>query len=451
MFQSSGASPSVFGSFSQFAIGNGWSSEIQLLNTGSAISQASLNVLTDGGDPFPVFLPEQTSHFSASLAQMLLPHSMFEIDSDALGSLTAQTGSVRLTADNGVDGFVRFRYAPRDQEALVPLETRKAGSYVFSFDNTNDIATGVAVSNLGSAANIPVIIRNDSGAEIGRTTVALAANGHSAFVLGDYFAATTGVSGTVEFDTPVGGQISVLGIRFPPGGRFTTIPVVASTDQSGGSMPHLAVGDGWTTTVELVNFGSTSAQAQVVFRGDDGTPLLLPLSFAGSSTTTSVVDQALAPHARLVIQSRAANDAALQIGSAQLTSDGSLGGFIRYRYEPRDQEAIVPLESRNARAYVVAFDNTNGLATGVAVANLSNSAANIPVIIRNSFGAQIGSDSVVLESNGHSAFVLSDRFAATANQMGTIEFDKTAGGSIGVLGMRFPASGAFSTIPVIAP
>ena len=35
------------------------------------------------------------------------------------------------------------------------------------------------------------------------------------------------------------------------------------------------------------------------------------------------------------------------------------------------QEAVVPLESRNASAYILAFDNTNGTATGIAVNSVS--------------------------------------------------------------------------------
>ena len=351
-----------------------------------------------------------------------------------------------------MNGFIRFRYAPRDQEAIVPLETRKAGAYLLAFDNTNGIATGVALANLttGTAA-IPVVIRDNTGAQLGSTTVQLSGKSHTAFVLSDRFTHVANLSGTIEFDTPAGGQISVLGIRFPPGGRFTTIPVVANTDRGGGSLAHLAVGDNWTTTVELINFGVTSAQTHLKFFADDGTPLALPLTFAATSATTSQVDQSMPPHSRLVIQSNALDGAPLQVGSAQLTGDGSVSGFIRFRYAPRDQEAIVPLESRNAASYILAFDNTNGLVAGVAVANLSPTAAAIPVVIRDSTGAPLGSSTVTLAPNAHNSFVLSDLFNATVNQTGTIEFDAPPASPISVLGFRFPASGAFSTIPVLAP
>ena len=42
-----------------------------------------------------------------------------------------------------------------------------------------------------------------------------------------------------------------------------------------------------------------------------------------------------------------------------------------------------------ANAYLLAFDNTGGVVTGVAVNNASAQAATVPVIIRNESGAQV--------------------------------------------------------------
>ncbi len=434
----------VSGSMAHLAIGDGWSTTTVLMNAGPTYAQAHVSYFADDGSPLSL---------TTSTTQIMPPHATFVIDSAPPTSAPLQEGSANLSTDGDVNGFIRFRYAPRDQEAIVPLETRKAGAYLLAFDNTNGIATGVALANLTTgAATIPVVIRDNTGAQLSSSTVQLSGKSHTAFVLSDRFTNVANLSGTVEFDTPSGGQISVLGIRFPPGQRFTTIPVVANTDPGGGSLAHLAVGDGWTTTVELINFGATSAQTHLKFFADDGTPLALPLTFAATSATTSQVDQSMPPHSRLVIQSNALDTDPLATGSAQLTSDGSVSGFIRFRYAPRDQEAIVPLESRNAASYILSFDNTNGLVAGVAVANLSpTTAAVIPVIIRDSTGAQLGSSAVTLAPNAHTSFVLSGLFNSTVNQTGTVEFDAPEASPISVLGFRFPASGAFSTIPVLAP
>jgi hypothetical protein len=55
----------------------------------------------------------------------------------------------------------------------------------------------------------------------------LAAHGHTSFVQTSSYAFAVGERGTVEFDTPAGGQISALGLRATPTGAVTTIPVLA--------------------------------------------------------------------------------------------------------------------------------------------------------------------------------------------------------------------------------
>jgi hypothetical protein len=94
----------------------------------------------------------------------------------------------------------------------------------------------VAVANLSSqAANINVVLRDDTGAQIGSPLpIALISNQHKSFVLSSQFPATAGKRGTIEFDTPPGGQISVLGIRFtPPNNALTTIPALANVGTGG--------------------------------------------------------------------------------------------------------------------------------------------------------------------------------------------------------------------------
>src|ERR1019366_7465994 len=128
-------------------------------------------------------------------------------------------------------GFAIFHLIPNAQEAVVPMETRNASSYLLAFDNTNGIVLGVAVANVSAqTANIPVVIRDDTGTMISTpgTTISVLGNGHKSFVLSDPvsgFPVTANKRGTIEFDTPAGGQISVLGIRFtPPNNALTTIP-----------------------------------------------------------------------------------------------------------------------------------------------------------------------------------------------------------------------------------
>jgi hypothetical protein len=141
----------------------------------------------------------------------------------------------------------------------------------------------------------------------------------------------------------------------------------------------------------------------------------------------------------------------LQIGSAQLTTSGTISGFVIFRYNPNGQEAVVPLESRHANAYVLAFDNTNGTATGVAINSVAAQAVNVPVVVRDETGAQIAMDTIPLAANGHLAFTLAtDKYPVTANIRGTIEFVVPATAQIGALGIRIPVAHTFTTLPALA-
>jgi hypothetical protein len=362
-----------------------------------------------------------------------------------------------------VDGFAIFHQIPTEQEAVVPMETRKANSYLLAFDNTNGLVLGVAVENVTALnAVIPVIIRNDTGAVISTgSTISLEGNGHTSFVLSTQYAVTDNIRGTIEFDTPANGQISVLGLRFtPPNNALTTIPAMAQVGTGGGSIAHLASGgDGWQTTFVLVNTGSTAAAATLSFFNDQtGLPLTLPLAFPQSgnnSTTMSVATYTtptLAAGATQIIVSSGAPT--LLTGSAQLTSAGNVSGFVIFRHN--GQEAVVPLESRNAQAYIIAFDNTNGTATGIALNAVSSQQVSVPVTVRNDAGTALTGDTITLAPNGHYAFTLGvDRYQSVpniGNIRGTIEFDTPAGVAIGALGIRIPAGAAhtYTTLPALA-
>ncbi len=200
--------------------------------------------------------------------------------------------------------------------------------------------------------------------------------------------------------------------------------------------------------------GTSAAQMTLSFFHDvTGAPLSLPLSFpqpgGGTATMTSTVPRTLAAGATLVIVS--SGTGTLLTGSAQLSTTGHIGGFVIFRHN--NQEAVVPLESRNAAGYIIAFDNTGGTATGIAVNAVSTGQVNIPVTVRDDTGAQIKTDTLNLARNGHLAFTLAtQKYPETTNIRGTIEFDTPAGAQIGALGIRMPTGPAhtYTTLPALA-
>jgi len=219
-----------------------------------------------------------------------------------------------------------------------------------------------------------------------------------------------------------------------------------------GSMAQLASGGGWDTTLTLANAGTSSAQVQLSFFDDNGIALSLPLTYVqtGAATIASMVSHTINAGATLVILTQQDNAVASLVGSAQLSTDGNVSGFAIFHYKPTGQEAVVPLETRNASAYVLAFDNMNGLATGLALANLSNQAVNVSVVVRDDTGATLGTAAIDLVGLGHTSFMLADRYAFVVGKRGTVEFETPAGAQISALGLRATPAGVLTTIPVLA-
>jgi hypothetical protein len=462
--------PPFIGSMGHLAAEGNWTTTFTLVNKGAAASQAQLSFFGDLSDPngngpltLPLVFPQPGVDpiMAASYGQSVAANASLIITTGGPQTPQAQTltGSAQLGAAGAVDGFAIFHQIAPAQEAVVPMETRNASSYLLAFDNTGGVGIGVAVENVSAqAGNIGVIIRDDTGMQIGSGSLPMLANGHMSFILSTQFAVTANIRGTVEFDTPSGGQISVLGIRFTqPNNALTTIPALAKVGPNGGSIAHIASGNGWQTTFVLVNTGTTVAQVHLKFFADvTGTPLLLPITFpqpgVGADTTASSVDQTLATGATLLVLSTGPSSSPLTIGSAQLTTDGNVGGFVIFRNNPFAQEAVVPLETRNANAYILAFDNTNGKAAGIAINSVSSQTVNVPVVVRDDSGNQIATDTLTLAANAHMSFVLgnqpNDKYPATANIRGTVEFDTPPGGQISVVGIR--ANGqAFTTLPAL--
>jgi hypothetical protein len=458
---------SFIGSMPHMAAEENWTTTFTLVNKSASPATARLSLFGDpsGALTLPLLFPQSLG--AAPILASSLDHTIAANGSLLITTAGPQTppvevGSAQLAAAGAVDGFAIFHLIPGAQEAVVPLETRNASSYLLAFDNTGGVVLGVAVENVSSQpAVIPVVIRDDTGTVIGIPggTIFLAGNGHYSFVLSTLYPITAAKRGTIEFDTPAGGQISVLGIRTTPLGTtttITTIPALANVGTSGGSIAHIATGNGWQTTFVLVNTGTSAAQANLSFFADSGAPLPLPLGFpqSGSGTTTTApsVNQVIAAGASLIVQSAAPlSDPSPTVGSAQLTTNGNVGGFVIFRFNPNGQEAVVPLESRNAAAYLLAFDNTSQTATGVAINSVSAQGVNIPVVVRNDAGTQIATDTISLPANGHLAFTLAvDKYPAAAGIRGTIEFDAPAGAQIGALGIRIPVAHTFTTLPALA-
>ena len=448
---------SFVGSMPHWAVGATWETTFTLVNHGNSPATARVNFFEDFGNELSLPLrfpqiPESGSLRAASLDRTITPGASLILNTAGSANRTVQTGAAQLLATGNVGGFAIFRYNLVGQEAVVPLEIRNAPSYVLAFDTTNGVALGVALQNVSaSPASVPMTIRDDTGAVIRTLTLALAAHAHASLVIGE-FPLTDNRRGTVTFTTPPGGQISVLGVRFTPPGTLTTIPALANIAGGISSVAHIAVGGGWTTTAVLVNTGASAAQADLAFLDDAGNALPLPITYPQSGTSAFVaeVHHTIGANASLVLQGTGLLSDPVRVGSMRLNTNGNVGGYVIFRYVPSGQEASTPFQDLGANAYIIAFDHTEGVVTGIAVNNASPQAVTVPVTVRDDNGAQIASGSIAVAPNGHTAFGLSTQFPQAVNIRGTVEFASPSGARINVLGIRTTPALTFTTLPPIA-
>jgi hypothetical protein len=140
-----------------------------------------------------------------------------------------QTGWAQFQTNGNITGFETFHYQPANgglQEAVVPLETRGAASYVLPYDNTNGYSTGIAVANITNEPITVAITMRDAltGNVVGSDSLSLLAQQHTSYTLATRYPALVGQTGSLEFDTLQPGQISVIGIRANANSAFTSIP-----------------------------------------------------------------------------------------------------------------------------------------------------------------------------------------------------------------------------------
>ena len=267
-------------------------------------------------------------------------------------------------------------------------------------------------------------------------------------------------NGTVSYQVaanagvPRSGTLAVAGLSFTVDQSGTVAGLV-----SAGSIAQLASGGLWNSTITLVNTGSTAVQVRLNFFADNGSALLLPLTFPQTSSSgplmAATLDETIGAGAEVLIQTAGSAGQATQEGWVQLLANGNIGGSAVFGWTAAagTQEAVSPVETRNPSAFVLSFDNTGGYATGVALANVSNQAVTVPVVLRDDTGASLGSAAIKLAAYAHTSFMLTDPtygYPATAGKRGTLELDTPTGGQISAIGIRADPDGAITSTPVIA-
>lgn len=218
------------------------------------------------------------------------------------------------------------------------------------------------------------------------------------------------------------------------------------------AIPHLAVGNNFTTAFYVVNSADQPAKFSMSFYDDRGKPLRIP--FADGSAVSTIADIVPGNGSRY-FEAGNPRSRTLIAGSAVVRENPSITIQALVRHYASGNifyEAAIPASS-GALETQIAFDETifpptgAQISTGIAIANLdTNEAATVVCTARNRSGNVIP-DAVkvpVLQPLGHWAGI---GFPALSGLQGTLEC--TSNTKIGAIALRSMPNGAISSLPVI--
>ena len=213
----------------------------------------------------------------------------------------------------------------------------------------------------------------------------------------------------------------------------------------GGALAHFLDGDGWTTTLTLVNLDPTQASFTLSFFGDNGSPQAFTISGASVTTVTGTI-----AGRGTVVLATPGTKAGLSQGWVKMDSYNTIGGTAVFQRLGQNLEASEVLDTNLSTQLALPFDHTNGYATGIALVNpFSYTGATITVTFRDENGNIFLTDSISLTAQQHIGITLTQRYPSTIGRRGTVSF-QTNQLWLNALGSRFSPSGAFSTVTAMS-
>lgn len=431
---------------SQVADGAGWRTTFNLLNPSTSPVQYTLRLKDNSAQPMPVTANGQTSSvFSGTLAV----GASLTLATSSPGPLSQGAAEAEASAPLVAGGIFTSQAAGRpDYEAAVPAMGPPARSVLLPFDNTGGNATGVAVTNHGDTATAVVIeFRDESGSPLNGGTLQLEPGRKTEFSLADRFPQVLGRRGSVVLSStlPV---LTALGLRFLPGGTFTSLPVHALNASGPPSarqvLSHVVDGANWQSSITLMNLDPVAATFQLRLFGENGAPAVFTLNQSTASSFTAVI-----PPLSAITLTTPGAAAGLTQGWAEVTSSQRVRAQVMFRHSGQGGfvfEAAVPGIEGNAAALAMPFDNTGGLQTGIALLNPGAQAAQLQMVVRHEGGAVLETKDFSLGPGEKLAFALSERAPGSAGARGLVQI-RSQGGNAAALALRFNGP-AFTTLPV---
>lgn len=250
---------------------------------------------------------------------------------------------------------------------------------------------------------------------------------------------------------PEGGELALAGAE--------TILTIGSSipEPPAGIVPHLAVGGGWKTTLSLLNSATAAAPVRVEAWNSGGGAWAVPWTVMSNQpgvVSGNSLELTIPPNAILDVVADSPASSTTALGWAQIFAPSGVAGWATLAVSlPSGQQAetVIPLGARSGVSFYLPFDNSNDYSTNVAIVNNSASGgAVVLVVARDAEGRHLFSDLLQLPVRGHALMNVAQKYSALAGTKGTLEFQNTRDGSIGVIGIKVHGSGTLAAInPVV--
>lgn len=214
----------------QVADGGGWSTSIILMNPGSVSTNVAVAFYGDDGTPLPLPFTGTNNERYPVLLGSIGPGETLMVDTSNVDSATKQGWAIVGQEDDTalVTGMAVFRLkvpGRPDFEAVVPFSPFDETEFAMPYDNRNGFSTGIALVNPDEpdspTSTVSFTFLDPDGAVFLQESVTLAGGVHTAFALPTRWSALANRQGMVIVRT-TGRQLSALGLRFNPGGAFTS-------------------------------------------------------------------------------------------------------------------------------------------------------------------------------------------------------------------------------------
>lgn len=258
-----------------FDSGNGAAISVRVYNSGANTAAYTLRFWTTDNNgntqPMPVTMADGSQ--VTQVTGTVKSQAIAEIDPSGTSGNEA-IGWAELISSGSVSGFALISYSGSNQvqnmsnlvEAAQPI-VQTSRSIVVPYENSFEEESFIQIANPQSTSlNITLHLRDSAGNLLpnGVQSFTLGPNSERLIFLWNDYPQTAGISGTAQVDST--GQFSAVGLRFDAEGAFSYMPAFPLVIEPGAfSLPFVAFGGGFTTTITLYNPATSADNPSLTF------------------------------------------------------------------------------------------------------------------------------------------------------------------------------------------